>query len=343
VTRALVTGATGFLGRNLVTRLLYQGDEVRILARDAAKAKPLVHRGADAVLGDVTDQNALREALRGVTVVYHLAGKLFAPGVLPEAYRRIHVDGTRALLELCSWEPQLTRFVHCSTTGVLGRTGDLPAAESSPHRPTNAYEQTKSEAEELVREAKAGGLPTVTVRPGLVYGPYDLHLLGLFRAIERGVFRPIGRRAVFLHPIFVDDMTEAFVRCARDPRAIGETLHIAGREPATIEQLAATIAGALEVRRPAGTFPLAFARLAATAGDVLPRNLRLHAPLTRSRLDFLTHSRVYDVTRAQAVIDFTPPTDLPTGIARTVAWYRRAGYLPDHPRPARRSEPTSSP
>jgi nucleoside-diphosphate-sugar epimerase len=329
--RALVTGATGFLGHHVVLRLLAQGDDVRIVARDAAKAKPLVDRGAQALLADVTDRDALRKALQGVTVVYHLAGKLFTPSAPPEAYRRIHVDATRMLLELCESRPHPTRFVHCSTTGVLGVTGDRPADETTPHRPTNAYEQTKSEAEQLVREAHRRGLPTVIVRPGLVYGPRDLHLLGLFRAIQRGLFRPIGRRSVSLHPIYIDDMTEAFVRCGSDTRAVGECFHIAGPQPTTVAQLMTTIADSLGVRRPAGTLPLSLARAAAAVGDALPRNLRARAPLTRTRLDFLTHSRVYDVGKARAKIDFTATTDLRTGISRAVDWYRCEGYLPVRP------------
>jgi nucleoside-diphosphate-sugar epimerase len=122
-------------------------------------------------------------------------------------------------------------------------------------------------------------------------------------------------------------MTEAFIRCGRDPRAVGECFHIAGREPTTIAALAATIADALGVPRPCGTFPLPLARAAAAVGDALPPNLRQRAPLTRSRLDFLTHSRVYDVTKAREVVDFAASTDLTLGIQQTVAWYRRERFL----------------
>lgn len=342
MTRVLVTGATGFLGRHLVLRLLADGEGVRILARSRERAKPLVDGGAELALGDLRDRDALRSALRDVTVVYHLAGKLFAPGEPPSAYRELHVDGTRALLELCEDLPHLERFVHCSTTGVLGVTGEIPADETAPHRPTNAYEQTKSEAEHLVREAGMRGLPVVTVRPGLVYGPDDLHLLGLFRAVQHRLFRPIGCRPVWLHPIYIDDMTEAFVRCGRDPRALGECFHIAGREPATIATLAETIAEGLGVPRAAGTFPLLVAGMLAAAGDALPARLRGRAPLTRSRLDFLTNSRVYDVGKARATIDFVARTDLQSGLARTIAWYRSEGHLPVRTRRAPRVSRTAA-
>lgn len=326
--RVLVTGATGFLGEHLTRRLLADGAQVRVLARSAQKAQPLVEQGAERIEGDVTDAAALAHAVDGVQIVYHLAGKLFIPGVPAEEYERTHVDGTRTLLQLCRQQDGIQRFVHCSTTGVLGAVGDQPVDERAPFAPTNAYERTKLQAELLVREAITQGFPAVIVRPGLVYGPGDLHLLGFFKTIQRGLFRPIGRKPVWLHPIYIDDMTDAFVQCAQDPRARGECFNIAGDQPATIGTLATDIAHALGAARPRGYFPLPVARALAATGDVLPARMRHMAPMTTSRLDFLTHSRVYDVTHARKILGFAAATELAEGIARTGAWYRQQGYLP---------------
>lgn len=326
--RVLITGATGFLGASLTRRLLADQAPVRILARDATAARPLVDAGAELAPGSITDSAALRHALEGVTHVYHLAGKLFIPGTPASEYHATHVEGTRLLLERCQEMGTVERFVHCSTTGVLGVTGDQPADELAPYQPTNAYEATKMEAERLARAAIAEGFPAVIVRPGMVYGPGDIHLLGFFRTIERGLFRPIGRAPTWVHPIYIADMTEALTRCGHDPRAVGECFHIAGREPATLATLADTIARSLGVALPRGYIPLAAASALALAGDLLPASLRPSAPLTRSRLDFLTHSRRYVVTKAQRLLGFTAATELPEGITRTTAWYRQEGYLP---------------
>ena len=324
----LVTGATGFLGANLVRYLLAQGEDVRILVRSSSKAEPLIAQGARAVVGDITDCQALQRAMPGVEVIYHLAGKLYAPEVPAKEYDRIHIQGTQTLLDCCLKQPGLRRFVHISTTGVIGVTGDRPADEHAPSAPTNAYERTKWQAEQLVRAALQRGLPAVIVRPGLVYGPGDLHLLGFFRAIRSRLFRPIGRRPVWLHPIYIDDHTEAIVCCAQHSRAVGQCFHIAGQEPVTIATLADIIARALGTRLPYGTIPLTAARAVAAIGDLLPDRLKPLAPLTCSRLDFLTHSRVYNVTKVRQELDFVAATELPVGIAQAVAWYRRQGYLP---------------
>lgn len=326
--RVLVTGGTGFLGQHLVQRLLADGAWVCVLTRSSAKAERLAALGAEPVVGEITDHRALRVALRGAERVYHLAGRLLVPGVPTREYHRTHVEGTRTLLACCREQPGLERFVHVSTTGVLGATGDQPADENTPYAPTNAYEHTKMEAELLVHEALQQDFPAVLVRPGLVYGPGDLHLLGFFQAIQRGLFRPIGNRPVWLHPIYIADMTEALLRCGEHPQAIGECFHIAGPQPVTVATLAATIAAALGRRPPRGTIPLSAARAVAAVGEMLPSRLKRFLPLTRSRVDFLTHNRVYDVTKAQRLLDFAAATDLPVGIARTVTWYRQQGYLP---------------
>jgi nucleoside-diphosphate-sugar epimerase len=193
--------------------------------------------------------------------------------------------------------------------------------------PGNVYEATKARAEQAVWAASRDGLPAVVVRPGLVYGPGDLHLVGFFRAILGRRFRPVGRQAVRLHPIYIEDLTDALLCCGRDPAAIGECFHIAGAAPVALEALADAIARAGGTNLPAGHIPLPAARAVAMVGDLLPAQLKASAPLTSSRLNFLTHSRVYDVTKARRVLDFAAATDLATGVRRTVAWYHQKGHL----------------
>jgi nucleoside-diphosphate-sugar epimerase len=323
----LVTGASGFLGSSLVRRLLSDGEQVRALVRSPVKGEPLAALGADVIVGDITDTGAVRAAVDGSRVVYHLAGRLLAPTVPPRDYQRTHVDGTRLLLSCCAATPTVERFIHCSTTGVLGVTGERAADEEAPLRPTNVYEATKAEAELAVRGQMERGFPAVIARPGLVYGPGDLHLLPFFRTILRRRFRPIGQRPVWLHPIYIDDLTDALVRCGECPSAVGECFHLAGRRPASLGELAAAIALAGGSRVPSGYIPLFAARGAAAVCDRLPGGLKRAAPLTSSRLDFLTHSRVYDVSKSERLLEFVATTDLETGAAQTMAWYRQRGYL----------------
>jgi nucleoside-diphosphate-sugar epimerase len=324
----LVTGATGFLGTALVTELVKQQQPVRILARDAEKAHAQFGDAVAVITGEVTDQRQVQQAVDGITTIYHLVGRLYHPSVPTELYYQTHVEGTRVLLEACRGQSQLRRIVHCSTTGVHGVTGNTPAAEDAPYAPTNPYEVTKLESELLaLKFHREYGLPVSVVRPGLVYGPGDLHLLGFFSSIRKGLFRVIAGGKALLHPIYIDDMTAAFLLCGERTEAIGRSYNIAGERPVTIRELATAIAHSLDKELPGGSIPLWLANLASDIFALVPSMQGERAPLTRSRVKFLTNSRVYDCRRAQTELGFKAQVDLAEGMQRTAAWYYKHQYL----------------
>ncbi|HBE26035.1 MAG TPA: hypothetical protein DDW33_10140 [Ktedonobacter sp.] len=324
----LVTGATGFLGSALVMELVRQQRPVRILARDEQKARAQFGAAVTIIPGEITNEQQVRQAVDGATEIYHLVGRLYHPSTPTELYRMTHVEGTRVLLAACQGQSQLQRIVHCSTTGVHGVTGRTPAAEDAPFAPTNPYEATKLEAELLALKAyKEDRLPVSVIRPGLVYGPGDLHLLGFFLSIKKGLFRVIDSGRALLHPIYIDDMISAFLLCARRPEAIGRSYNIAGERPVTIRELATAIAHAMDKELPAGSIPLWLANLAADIFAALPGFQGESAPLTRSRVKFLTNSRVYNCSCAKNELGFKASVDLEKGMRLTAEWYAKHHYL----------------
>src|SRR6266699_4437819 len=324
----LVTGATGFLGSALTTELVKQKQAVRILARDEQKARAQFGEAITIIRGEITDVEQVERAVDGMTIIYHLVGRLYHPSVPAELYHHIHVEGTRILLEACLGQKQLQRFVHCSTTGIHGVTGKIPAAEDAPFAPTNPYEATKLQGELLALKAyQENGLPVSVARPGLVYGPVDLHLLGFFSSIKKGLFRVIDGGKAMLHPVYIDDMTAAFLLCAERPEAIGRSYNFAGEHPVTIRELATAIAHSLSRELPEGSIPLWLANLASDIFALTPGMRGEHAPLTRSRVKFLTRSRVYDISRAQNELGFSPRVQLEEGMKKTAAWYHKHEYL----------------
>lgn len=332
MTTVLVTGGTGFLGQHLVEGLLAEGHTVRVLVRPNAPeqsrraAERLSVLGARLLPGDLLDPAVLRGAMPQVRQVFHLAGQLLVPGVPSESYQRLHVDATRVLLEACAQHDGLDAIVYCSTTGVLGSTGDTPADEDAPLRPGNVYEQTKAAGEQLALElAQAHTLPLTVARPALVYGPGDLHLLGWFRAIQRGYYRVVGRGASLLHPIYIDDLTDGLRRCAQ--ATAGRVYHLVGERALPIRELAAAIALALGTRLPRTHLPAGLTWGAAALLETLPGINPAILPLTRSRITFMTESRAYSGARARQELGFVPQVDLQAGLQRTVAWYRSKGLL----------------
>lgn len=324
----MVTGATGFLGNNLVAELLKRRQSVRILARDGQKAHQLFGETVTIIPGDIADARQVRQAVDGATTIYHLAGRLYHPHTPAELYEQTHVEGTRALLRACQGQTQLRRIVYVSTTGVYGVTGEVPAGEDAPFAPTNAYEATKLKGELLaLKSYQESGLPVTVIRPGLVYGPGDLHLLGFFRAIHKGLFRVIDGGQAMLHPVYIDDLIAALLLSAGHPQALGRACNIAGEPPVTVLQLATAIAHTLDKRLPRGSIPLWLANLASDIFAILPGMKGGHAPLTRSRVQFLTNSRLIDISRAKAELGYVPKVELEEGLKLTAAWYYKHGYL----------------
>jgi nucleoside-diphosphate-sugar epimerase len=317
----LVTGATGFLGAALVTELLQQKQEVRILVRDAQKARTQFGDDAYIIQGEITDEEKVQEAIYSATTIYHLAGRLYHPSTPAELYEQTHVEGTRVLLKACETQ-KLQRFIHCSTTGVLGATGETPASEDAPFAPTNPYERTKLEGETLALQAhRMNSVPVTVVRPGLVYGPGDLHLLNFFSTIKKGIIPPlIDDGKAKIHPVYISDMTAAFLLCAEQPEAIGHSYNIAGDHPVTFRELATAMAHAMGKK-------LSVANFASDVFAMLPGFKGEKAPLTRSRVQFLTNSRVYSIERARNDLGYEPKIGLEEGMKWTAAWYQKHGYI----------------
>ncbi len=325
---SLVTGATGFLGRALVTELIKRQQEVRILARDEQKARAQFGAAVMIVPGDITSAAQVQQAVEGVDTLYHLAGRLYHPAIPAELYYQTHVEGTRIVLNACQGQAQLRRIIHVSTTGVHGITGNTPAAEDAPFAPTNPYEQTKLAGEILALKAhQEEGLPVSVIRPGLVYGPGDLHLLGFFRAIQKGRFRVIAGGKTCLHPVYIDDMVSALLLCAASEQTTGRVYTIAGGQIVTMRQLATAIARSMHRDLSGGSIPLWLANLASDIFAITPGMQGEQAPLTRSRVAFLTHSRVYDSSRARSELGYAPEVEIDEGLQLTAAWYEKHHLL----------------
>jgi dihydroflavonol-4-reductase len=324
--RALVTGATGFTGSHLVRELVRSGQSVRALARNADRARSLPGE-ADVVIGDITDPSVVERAVNGCDVVYHLAASFREAGVPDSRYREVHVDATRRLLEAAR-AGGVTRFIHCSTIGVHSHIANPPADETCPHNPGDIYQQTKSEGERLALDfAREHGFPLSVVRPATIYGPGDMRLLKLFRAIARRRFAMIGRGEVFLHMVHVDDLVRGFRLAAERPEAIGEVFIIAGNQYVTLNELSERIARIWNVPPPRLHLPVWPFYLAGALCEAVCVPLRVEPPIFRRRVAFFTKSRGFTIEKARRLLGYEPQVDLQAGLQQTAAWYRQQGYV----------------
>ena len=327
--KILVTGGTGFIGSRLAQECLQQGNSVVVLGQENSPAesqnkKVLEQKGAEIVLGSVTERQKILDLLSDVDLVYHLAATQHEMNVPDQRFWDVNVFGTKNLLE-ASVRAGIRRFVHGSTIGVyhsLNGTID----ECSPCRPDNIYGVTKLEGEKIVLSFK-DKLQVVVIRIPEVYGPGDRRLLKLFRTIQKKLFFMIGDGKNLHHPIYVDDLIGALLVAAKCEKAVGEILLVAGKETVTTDDMVATIAEQLGAKIPSFRAPLSPFLIIATVAETLLRPLGIQPPIHRRRMDFFSKSFTLSGEKAFNTLHFVPKVSFSEGVCKTAKWYKQMGYL----------------
>ena len=324
----LVTGATGFIGSHLVRSLVKEGHHCRCLFRktsDISKFKKL--NNIEFIYGDITDENSLKGIAKGTDIVYHIAGLL---GKWCRSYSelfQVNVQGVMNLIIACS-SVNIQRFVHISAGGVTGSLKERCVDETYECRPSTPYERTKFKGEQMaLKMSREHRIPLTVVRPSFAYGPGDLHKLGLFKIIKRGLFFFIGNGQSTVHPVYIDDLIDGIKLCANNEKAVGKLYIIGGPRPVTKEELVRVIAENLGTKTPKLRIPLWAAIMLAKIGEVLGRFFKFEPPLTYSRVNMLNKNWGLDISKARMELGYEPKIDLSEGIRRTVRWYKKNGYL----------------
>ena len=263
--RIAVSGAGGFLGSRLAERLVVEGHAVRALARPGNVPRWLGERGAELVVGDLTDRASQHALVAGCEIVFHAAGLVTEVAASESAYERVNVEGTEGLAQ-AAIDSGARRIVFVSSTSVHAPNTGRALDESSAIEPGDAYGRSKAEAERRLRGlAGAGRIELAIVRPSRIYGPRDASLGRVFRAIARRRWVLVGACAAEVDFVYVDDVVEALTRAAT--RGAGVYL-VGGPERVPVERFFVEIARALgrpppSLRLPFGPVLVASALLAA--------------------------------------------------------------------------------
>lgn len=327
--KILVTGGTGFTGKALVERLLDLGHRVVALDyKEGLKTQALRDRGAEVVIGSVTDPEVVRRCVEGVEVVHHLAAAFRELNVPNAHYREVNVGGTRTLLE-ASKAAGVGRFVYCSTCGVHGNIENPPGGEDAPIRPADYYQQTKYEAEPVVLEYHQQGLPSVILRPAAIYGPGDPErFYMIFKRVARGVFPMFGKGRTLYHPLYIDNLIDAFLLAMEPGKGDGQAYLIADEEYVSIEDLVRRVGRALDVDVHIPHYPVWPVVAAGHVCETICKPFHIAPPIFPRRVDWYRQNRAFKIDKARRDLGYAPKIGLDEGLRRTAEWYRQEGYLP---------------
>jgi nucleoside-diphosphate-sugar epimerase len=327
--KILVTGGTGFTGTALVRRLLSDGHSVVALDyKEGLAASELKRRGAEVILGSVTSRDVVARAMEGVEVVHHLAAAFRELNVPESHYYDVNVEGTRTVLTAAA-RAGVRKVVYCSTCGVHGNIDEPPADETAPIQPADYYQQTKYDAEPFVREWNRRGLRTTILRPAAIYGPGDPErFFMIFKRVAGGVFPMFGDGKTLYHPLYIDNLVDAFVAAMQPDAGNGEAYLIADESYVEIEDLVKAVGTALGVNVSIPHYPLAPLIVAGHVCEQVCKPFGVTPPIFPRRVDWYRQNRAFDTNKAKRDLGYKPLVGLREGLARTASWYRSEGYLP---------------
>ena len=306
--RIFITGATGFIGRFLVEELLARGyRDITALARHRSDTSFLNSKGVKIVSGDIEDV-AFVDGISGeYDVVFHCAG--FVSNRNKKNLSGVNICGTK---NICQWAFRrgIKKFIYLSSVAVNSGNAGISLTEDKPYMATNRYGISKIEAEKIAVEFRGQGLPMVIVRPCMVYGEGEPHMMRfLIRLIKARVFFIPNYGRVKWHLVSVRNVAVCLVRCMEDSRALGETFNIADKEALTAREV--------------------FEILSKSIGSPLPflmpyfftRFLTL-MPIIGKHIKFFCKDRVYSIGRLEKILDFVPPYQAVPELTRAAASFR---------------------
>jgi nucleoside-diphosphate-sugar epimerase len=322
---ALVTGGGGFLGGAVVRRLVERGDRVRSLSRGRYPALDAL--GVEQRQADVADAAAVSAVVAGCDVVFHVAAKAGVWGRYAD-YHRANVVGTENVLAACR-KHGVRRLVYTSSPSVVFDGRDMENADESapyPARYDAHYPKTKAIAERLVLTANGPDLATVALRPHLIWGPGDNHLVPRILARGRaGHLRRVGRANKLIDATYIDNAADAYLlaadRLAPGSAVAGKAYFIANGEPIPIWDLVNRILAAGGVPPVTRTVP---AWAAYAAGWLLEciyglLGRRDEPPMTRFLARELAMAHWFDLTASRREFGYEPGVPIAEGLRRLEA------------------------
>ena len=282
----LLTGATGFVGGNLLKEMLKQGLKVRCLVRNPSKAEAVRQSHVEIVKGDVTDKDSIAKALEDgkVEAAVHLVGILAE--TKNTTFKAIHTQGTRNMVEMCKAKG-IKRFIHISALGTRENA-------------RSEYHKTKWEAEELIR---ASGLEYTIFRPSVMFGKEDkfVNLFASIIKISPFIMIP-GNGQNMMQPVSVKNLASAMTMAIQNSKHTNKTYEIAGPEKLTFDQIIDTICRVMGKTRLKIHIPLPLMRPGALIAECILRK----PPITRDQLLMLEEDNVTDNNALESVFNIKP-------------------------------------
>lgn len=326
--KALVTGATGYIGGQIAKRLQSDEDvQVRALVRTPSKGKWLADIGVELVQGDITDPASVQQALQDCQLVFHAAAYVGEQGKKEDVWA-VNVGGTQNVAEAAVAQ-SIERFVHLSSCAVYGSLQQMDIDESTPTRMTGrVYHDSKVAAEQIVLAAhKQEGLPIVSARISQVYGPGSPQFtIRVIESVKAGKVVLIDGGKHYFKPAYIDNLVDALVLCAQVDEAVGEALNITDGYVVAWRDFFERYGRMVGIESfPSAPYAIAYGL--AVFKEIKGRISGRPTSLNREVIKTFRSDNSFSNAKARRLLGWTPEVGFEEGIERTEVWLRQAGYL----------------
>ena len=325
--KILVTGASGFIGRHLIERLLHDGHAVRALVHEAGRSGEWP-TNVEVVAGDLRDPQAMKGAAASRETVFHLAGKVHALSEVhsDEAlYESVNVEGTRNILE-AAIAGGARSFVFFSSVKAMGEESDECLDETLEPRPQTAYGRSKLAAEQIVLDyGKRAGLHVVCLRLPMVYGPGNKgNLSRMISAIDRGRFPPLPEVKNRRSMVHVSNVVEAAILAATHPAANGQCYIVTDGKAYSTRELYELICRGLGKPIPRWQTPIWALKAMARIGDAIGRVRGRRFLFDSDALEKLIGSAWFSSEKISCELGYRSSVTFEDALPELIAWYRNS-------------------
>lgn len=321
-----ITGATGFVGSHLCEKLLKENHKIYCLVRKSSNLKWLSKLNIELVYSD--DQNKLNEYLLNSEIIYHIAGATNALCITKEDYFKGNFDITKTLLNnLVEINAKPKRFVYVSTLAACGPSKEnIIMNEDTPENPVSWYGQSKLATEKLVKEYTKYFHVTI-VRPPPVYGPRDVGMTKVFKAIDKGVI-PILGNPTYTNFVFVEDLVNGIILAANSEKAVNETFYIASDENISSVEFLERISKSINKKTMTIKIPLNIIHFLALLSELKIQITKKPDIFNIQKFQELKENNwKISIDKAKKLLNYKPKISVEEGGLITYNWYKENNLI----------------
>lgn len=322
--KALVTGANGFVGSNLVRALLKKDYEVTCVVRSTSNLSSIENLPVTFKYADYNSISSLQEACKDQEIIFHVAAKVRE--INEKRYFDANVELTKNLLESMK-SSTVKKFVFLSTQAAAGpAAGLIPKTETCDCNPVSYYGKSKLEAEKVVREECP--VPWVIIRPPSVYGPYDKDFLQYFKLVKKHIAPIAGFKKKYFSLVYVEDLVRMIILTSENERANNEIFFAGDWNVYLLEDFISAIEEVMQKKAMTLHIPFFLSYILAAFNECMKYFTKKQATINLQKVKEMKQCYwLCSTEKAKEILNYKPHYSLQEGVNKTYQWYKEHQWL----------------